>query len=194
MRQKQTPSQTIGPFFAHGLTPQQYRYNYTSIAHPVMADASVPGEQILLIGQVYDGAGNSCMDAMLEFWQCDARGKYPKQQQDPRAMGFKGFGRVGTGTNQRHQYELRTIKPGALAGQAPHINVTLFMRGMLNHMFTRIYFSDEAGLNAEDRFLNLVPADRRSTLIAKRLEGAGNAVYEFNIYVQGERETVFFDW
>ncbi|PHN01915.1 protocatechuate 3,4-dioxygenase subunit alpha [Flavilitoribacter nigricans] len=193
MKYKQTPSQTIGPFFAHGLTAEQYRYNYTSIAHPVVADHSVPGEQIIVQGRVFDGAGNSCTDAMLECWQCDAEGRYSDRQQDPKAGGFKGFGRVGTGMNEAGRYEIRTIKPASIYGQAPHINVTLFMRGMLNHQFTRIYFSDEEDLNARDKMLNLVPEDRRQTLIARRLEIAGATVYEFNIYVQGEQETVFFD-
>lgn len=193
MTHKQTPSQTIGPFFAHGLTAEQYRYHYTSIAHPVIADSSVPGEHIMILGRVFDGEGNSCVDAMLECWQCDAEGRYSDRQQDPKAMGFKGFGRVGTGMNERHQYEIYTIKPASIDGQAPHINLTLFMRGMLNHQFTRIYFSDEVSLNAQDKLLNLVPEDRRQTLIAQRREVKGATVYEFDIHMQGEKETVFFD-
>ena len=191
---KQTPSQTIGPFFAHGLTPEEYRYNYTGIAHPVIADTTVKGEQIIIQGRVFDGEGNSCEDAMLEFWQCDAEGNYPEQEQDPEAKGFKGFGRVGTGMNKDRLYEIRTVKPGAIGRQAPHINVVIFMRGMLNHQFTRLYFSDEPDLNAKDELLNLVPAARRDTLIAQRSSVAGIILYQFNVYLQGPRETVFFDW
>jgi protocatechuate 3,4-dioxygenase alpha subunit len=194
MSHKQTPSQTIGPFFAHGLTPEQYRYNFTSIAHPVIADTTVDGQQITVMGQVFDGNGKTVEDAMLEFWQCDADGRYPRKEQDPQSPGLKGFGRVGTGTNDLHQYEIRTVKPGAIEGQAPHINVIVFMRGMLNHLFTRIYFSDEAELNEKDEILNLVPPSRRKTLLAKRKEMDGMVVYQFDIHMQGEEETVFFDW
>lgn len=194
MKYKQTPSQTIGPFFAHGLTPEQYRYNFTSIAHPVIADTTAEGTQILLTGRVFDGNGDSAVDAMLEFWQCDANGNYAQKEQDPNGTGFKGFGRVGTGMNAQHLYEVRTIKPQALQGQAPHINVILFMRGMLNHQFTRIYFPEEEALNEQDPILNLVPMARRHTLIAKREEKEGVILYRFDIHLQGEMETVFFDW
>ncbi|MFK7776256.1 MAG: protocatechuate 3,4-dioxygenase subunit alpha [Saprospiraceae bacterium] len=190
---KQTPSQTIGPFFAHGLTPEQYRYNFTSIAHPVIADSAAKGEQIIIKGNVFDGDGNTVVDALLEFWQCDTKGKYSREEQNPNETGFKGFGRVGTGMNDQHLYEVKTIKPKGIKGEAPFINVTVFMRGMLNHQFTRIYFSDEKALNAKDSILNLVPKSRRNTLIAKRKEVGGLVIYHFDIHIQGKKETVFFD-
>ena len=193
MKFRQTPSQTIGPFFAHGLTPEQYRYRFTSIAHPIIAGASATGEQILITGKVYDGAGNAVNDAMLEFWQCDAEGNYAEKEQNPDEKGFRGFGRVGTGTREDLSFEVNTIKPGSIDGQAPHINVIIFMRGALNHQYTRIYFSDEAALNETDRTLSLVPASRKQTLIAHRTEEQGRIIYTFDVQMQGEKETVFFD-
>lgn len=195
MKQKyrQTPSQTIGPFFAHGLTAEQYRYHFSSIALPTIADATVEGEHLMITGRVFDGEGNPAMDAMLEFWQCDAHGKYTEKEQNPHAPGFRGFGRVGTGSREDCSFELHTIKPGSIDGQAPHIQVILFMRGVLNHQYTRIYFSDEETLNAQDPVLNSVPEERRSTLIAKREEAGGRIIYCFDIHMQGEKETVFFD-
>lgn len=193
IKYRQTPSQTIGPFFAHGLTAEQYRYNYSSIAQPVIADASAEGEHIIIKGKVFDGEGNAVNDAMLEFWQCDANGKYSSQEQHPHSMGFRGFGRVGTGTSEDYSFTVKTVKPGAKQGQAPHIDVIVFMRGALNHQYTRIYFSDETQLNEQDPILNLVQDERRDTLIAKREEKQGILIYHFDIHAQGEKETVFFD-
>jgi len=191
-KKRQTPSQTIGPFFAHGLTPEQYGYNFTSIASPVMTDESVEGEHIVIKGKVFDGSENTVSDAMLEFWQCDNEGRYFLKEQNQNTKGFKGFGRVGTGMNDESLYEVKTIKPKSTNGQAPHINVILFMRGMLNHQFTRIYFSDENALNDKDSILNLVPKHRRKTLIATREEG-DEVIYDFDFHIQGKNETVFFD-
>src|SRR5690606_31283720 len=115
---------------------------------------------------------------------------------DPRGKNtrFRGFGRVGTGTDPQNRYWFDTIKPGAIGdGQAPHINVVVMMRGLLSHVFTRIYFSDEAAANAADRVLGSVPADRRDTLIAMREEAPAGVIYRFDIRMQGDRETVFFD-
>jgi protocatechuate 3,4-dioxygenase alpha subunit len=190
---RQTPSQTVGPYFAYGLAPEQYGYqqNLSSIAGSRMAEGDVEGERIRVEGRVFDGAGNPISDALIEIWQADALGRYAHPA-DPRGSNntFKGFGRCGTGTDPRHRFWFETIKPGKVdADQAPHLNVIVSMRGMLLHAFTRIYFSDEPA-NATDKVLRLVPAERRDTLIATRQDGN---VYRFDIHMQGDNETVFFD-
>lgn len=193
MKYKQTPSQTIGPFFAHGLTPEQYRYSFTSIAQSNMVDSTVEGEHVIIRGKVFDGEGNAVNDAMLEFWQCNEKGLYVQEEQKPHQAGFMGFARTGTGTREDYSFEVKTIKPASIHGQAPHINVIVFMRGALNHQYTRIYFSDEETLNEHDPILRLVPKDRRRTLFASREEKNGMTIYHFDIHMQGENETVFFD-
>jgi protocatechuate 3,4-dioxygenase alpha subunit len=191
MTSQQTPSQTIGPYFAYGLTPAQYGYNFKGIVQPTMADEQTEGERIRVLGQVLDGNGVPISDAMLEVWQADSQGRYSDPSQE---SGFKGFGRVGTGTDPQNRFWFDTIKPGATeGGQAPHLNVIVFMRGLLSHVYTRIYFSDEEALNAEDPVLNSIGAARRGTLIARRTQTSGGTVYRFDIHMQGEKETVFFD-
>ncbi len=195
MTRKQTPSQTIGPFFAYGLTPEQYDYDLTSVATPQLASEKQEGTAIRIEGRVFDGEGAAVGDAMIEIWQADAAGRYAHPS-DKRGsnVGFTGFGRVGTGTDPQQRFFFETIKPGAIEkGQAPHINVIVFMRGMLNHAYTRIYFSDEAEANAADPVLATLPAERRGTLIAERVTREGTAVYRFDIHMQGADETVFFD-
>ncbi|WP_207481453.1 protocatechuate 3,4-dioxygenase subunit alpha [Arenibaculum pallidiluteum] len=190
---RQTPSQTVGPYFAYGLTPQQYGYDFASIATPVVADETVSGQRIRIVGRVFDGAGAPVNDAMIEIWQADGQGRYAAPGGASNAA-FRGFGRCGTGTDPQNRYFFDTVKPGAVGdGQAPHVAVTVFMRGLLTHAYTRIYFSDEAEANAGDPVLASVPAERRDTLIAKREEGDSGIVYRFDIHMQGERETVFFD-
>jgi protocatechuate 3,4-dioxygenase alpha subunit len=190
---RQTPAQTVGPYFAYGLVPEQYGYqrNLTSIAGSRMADGETEGQRIRIEGMVFDGAGNPISDALIEIWQADSMGRYAHPD-DPRGRNstFKGFGRCGTGTDPRNRYWFETIKPSKVADdQAPHLNVIVTMRGMLLHAFTRVYFSDEPA-NAGDKVLRTVPADRRDTLIATH---AGGGVYRFDIHMQGDRETVFFD-
>jgi protocatechuate 3,4-dioxygenase alpha subunit len=190
---RQTPSQTVGPYFAYGLVPEQYGYrqNLTSIAGSQMAEGDVEGERIRVEGRVFDGAGNPISDALIEVWQADSLGRYAHPA-DPRGSNntFMGFGRCGTGTDPRNRFWFDTIKPGQVeAGQSPHLNVIVSMRGMLLHAFTRIYFPDEKA-NATDKVLNAVPAERRGTLIAVR---QGGNVYRFDIHMQGDKETVFFD-
>ncbi len=170
---KQTPSQTIGPYFAYGLTPEQYGYDFKSWANGNMVNGNVHTDIITITGRVFDGEGNPIDDAMVELWQNDG-----EQQL---------FGRFGTGTKPDNSFEFTTVKPKPVDGQAPFINVILFMRGQLLHSYTRIYFSDEA-LNDTDETLNTVPKNRRNTLIAQK---NGNS-YIFNLYMQGEQETVFF--
>lgn len=192
---KQTPSQTVGPYFAYGLTPEQYGYPLASIAGPTLTDAETEGQRIRIEGRVLDGEGAPVDDAMIEIWQADARGRYahPADERSSNA-GFSGFGRVGTGTDPELRYVFETIKPGPVGpGQAPHASLIVFARGLLSHAYTRVYFADEAEANAADPVLASVPAARRDTLIAAREERDGQVVYRFDIVLQGERETVFFD-
>lgn len=198
MRRYQTPSQTVGPYFAYGLVPEQYGYRFTSIADHAVASPTTEGEHIRIVGQIFDGEGTPIPDALIEFWQANAHGRYnhPAEQRQDNLLDpdFKGFGRVGTGTSDDPTYQLDTVKPGVVGvGQAPHINVVVLMRGLLTHAFTRIYFADEAELNASDPVLALVPEERRATLIARRDENLPGHTYRFDIRMQGERETVFFD-
>lgn len=195
MTLKQTPSQTVGPFFAYGLTPEQYGYPFTSIAGGDLVTSEADGERIRIEGRVLDGAGEPINDAMVEIWQADGQGRYAHPL-DPRGSntGFKGFGRVGTGTDPQCRFIFNTVKPGSVDGrQAPHINVTVFARGLLIHATTRIYFSDEAEANARDPVLAQVPLERRSTLIAQRQSSQTGILYRFDIHMQGDAETVFFD-
>lgn len=191
----QTPSQTVGPYFAYGLTPEQYGYELSSIASASLARSDTEGERIRVEGRVLDGEGLPISDAMIEIWQADASGRYAHPS-DPRGSNasFKGFGRCGTGTDPENRFFFDTVKPASVDGtQAPHINVIVFMRGMLVHAFTRIYFSDETAANAKDPVLASVPTDRRGTLIAQRSTTPSGTVYRFDIHMQGDQETVFFD-
>ncbi len=194
MALKQTPSQTVGPYFAYGLCPQQYNFDLKSLFTPELVDERASGEHISVIGRVFDGDGKVVPDALLEFSQVDAKGRYPASRRETLESGFRGFARVGTGTDPQQRFVLRTVKPGSAApGEAPRLDVIVLMRGTLMHAFTRIYFDDEATANAADPVLAAVPAERRGTLIAKREERDGNVVYRFDIRLQGNGETVFFD-
>ncbi len=183
-----TPSQTVGPFLHIGLA----WLTTTDLAK----DASA-GERVVMAGSVLDGDGNPIPDAVLELWQANAHGKYahPEDAQDkPVDPAFAGFGRIPT--DKDGHFRFVTIKPGTTPGpggtrQAPHIVVAVFMRGMLRHLYTRIYFSDESA-NAADPILGRIhePA-RRDTLIARRAADAPE--YRWDIIMQGENETVFFD-
>lgn len=190
----QTPSQTVGPYFAYGLTPEQYGYPFRSAFRPVLAEPRTPGEHILLTGRVLDGDGEPVDDAMIEIRHADAGGRFVATREEAQASGFTGFGRCGTGTDPERCYRFETIKPGRISPtQAPHIDVIVMMRGMLSHAFTRVYFDDEAAANAGDEVLAGVPAERRETLIARREALPGGVVYRFDIRMQGPQETVFFD-
>ena len=182
----QTPSQTIGPFFK----PALFRSGNESLVTPKSR-----GERVTIDGCVLDGDASPVADALIELWQANADGRYqhPDDTQekliDPE---FRGFGRAAT--DDRGRVRFYTIKPGPVPGagnilQAPHINVSVFARGLLKRLVTRIYFPDEA-MNATDAVLNSVATDRRSTLIA-RVERPG--VLRFEIVLQGHNETVFFD-
>jgi protocatechuate 3,4-dioxygenase alpha subunit len=200
-----TPSQTVGPFFAYGLTPKgrakwdpngTYRWKETVGDNLITPDAT--GQKIRIQGQVIDGDGKPINDCMLEIWQADSQGRYASPQ-DTRARPntqFKGFGR--SATDKDGVYNFDTVKPGSVPGpggkpQAPHIVVCIYSRGMLRQVYTRLYFADEAS-NAADPILALVPEDRRGTLIAHKT-GVHDGVtgYRFDIRVQGGNETVFFE-
>jgi protocatechuate 3,4-dioxygenase alpha subunit len=190
----QTPSQTVGPFFAYALTPRQYGYDFPELFGAELAQPHTPGEPIRITGRVLDGQGAAIGDALLEISHADSIGHRPTTRAEVLANGFRGFGRMGTGTLPGHAFAFRTIKPGRTPdGQAPHVDVILTMRGLLNHLFTRIYFDDELQANSADPVLNSVPLERRPTLIARRQVLAGAVVYQFDIHMQGEAETVFFD-
>jgi protocatechuate 3,4-dioxygenase alpha subunit len=190
----QTPSQTVGPYFAYGLTATQYGYDFDQPFDAVLALDDAAGQRIRLEGRVIDGDGNPINDALVEISQPDGNGRYPQTPDEARALGFRAFGRVGTGTTEGNRFVFHTVKPGAEApGEAPHINVIVLMRGLLLHAFTRVYFSDEAEANAKDAVLQSVPAERRATLVAERVEQGGAVTYRFDIRMQGEHETAFFD-
>lgn len=192
-RLRQTPSQTIGPFFAYSLTAEQYGYHYNSIVDGSMTGGNADGEKIYIVGNVFDGKDMPISDAMLELWQADAHGRYRKLI-EPEENGFTGFGRLGTGTDPGFQFRFTTIKPGSIGkNQAPHINIILFMRGSLHSYYTRLYFSDEREMNEKDEILNIIPLERRHTLIAEQRENKGIAEYHFDIYMQGKNETIFFE-
>jgi protocatechuate 3,4-dioxygenase alpha subunit len=169
-----TPSQTVGPFFHYCLAPADYPY-----AAAVDAAIAGAGAAIEVIGTVLDGDGAPVGDAMLEFWQADAAGL-------PANALFRGFARVATDAGGI--FRLQTVKPGAAGANAPHIAVSVLGRGLLNRLYTRLYFADEPA-NAADAVLALVPAARRSTLIASQ-ETPGR--WRFDVRLQGEGETVFF--
>lgn len=197
MTTKQTPSQTIGPFFAYGLTSEQYDYPLKQIAGGnLLAPApETLGEHITIVGRLFDSNGEVVDDAMIEIWQADADGRYAHSA-DKRGnnSGFTGFGRFGTGTDPQNRFVFETVKPGSPDGiQAPHISVCIFARGLLSHLYTRIYFSDASAENAADPILQSVPEGRRATLIAQRDDSHDGLTYQFNIHLCGDAETVFFD-
>lgn len=182
-----TPSQTVGPFF-HFALPYSGGETLTN-------DATL-GERITIDGRVFDGTGEPVSDALIEIWQANGQGRYDhpddtqERQLDPN---FNGFGRAPT--DAEGWFCFNTIKPGPVPGpdgapQAPHMLLSVLGRGILKRLATRVYFPDEAA-NADDPILALVPPDRRGTLIAERI-GDG-AAYRFDIRLQGESETVFFD-
>ena len=182
-----TASQTTGPFVA---------MSFESTIVDDLAPPSVAGNRVIIQGRVLDGDGKPVDDAVIETWQANSHGKYAHREDTREKLlepEFKGFGRVLS--DRQGAYKLKTIKPGRVPGpgdtlQAPHLVVIVFMRGLLKHLLTRVYFPDEAS-NAEDAVLALVPAERRATLIARKI---GDDLLEWNIVLQGENETVFFDY
>jgi protocatechuate 3,4-dioxygenase, alpha subunit len=183
-----TPSQTVGPYFAMRLPWPE---------GPFVVPENTEGA-ITILGRLFDGVGNIIPDGLIETWQADPDGRFahPDDPRGPVPAGYKafrGFGR--TQTELDGSFKIVTLKPGPLPfgdGQteAPHIDVSVFARGMLDRSVTRIYFPDEAAANEADPVLREVPAERRHTLIAAP---AGEGLLQFDIHMQGEEETVFFD-
>jgi protocatechuate 3,4-dioxygenase, alpha subunit len=190
-----TASQTVGPFFAPALLREDARRH-------VLTQPETIGERIRIEGRILDGDGEPVPDALVEIWQANAHGRYNHPaDQGPAALdsSFIGFGR--SGTDEDGSYWFETIKPGPVPFnekrmQAPHICVTIFSRGLLNHLVTRLYFADEPA-NADDPVLQHVPIERQATLLAQRVDtNASNgtpAVYRFDIILQGANETAFFN-
>lgn len=186
-----TPSQTIGPFFHRALLHEGWND---------LAARGASGERVAIEGHVLDGDGAAVSDAMIEVWQANAAGRYdhPEDLQETKPLdpSFSGFSRVATGPDGR--FRLRTVKPGPVPGsdgapQAPHISVSIFARGLLKRLVTRIYFPGEP-LNETDALLSVLPTDRRATLIARFADaGAAERILYFDIVLQGENETVFLD-
>jgi protocatechuate 3,4-dioxygenase, alpha subunit len=199
----ETPSQTAGPYVHIGLIPPQAGFDIfeKNFSNDLVA-AGVEGERITIEGRVLDGLGRATKDVLLETWQANAAGRYnhpADNQNKPLDQRFRGWARTGTDF-ATGVYTIRTIKPGSVVGRkgrkamAPHINIWLAARGINIGLATRMYFSDEEAANAQDPVLNIVdPPERRQTLIATRSERDGIVVYTFDIRLQGDGETVFFD-
>jgi protocatechuate 3,4-dioxygenase alpha subunit len=177
-----TPPQTIGPFFHDRLLRRPLN---------VAAPPETPGQRIRVEGRVLDGDGAPVDDAMVEIWQPDGQGRYASAR---RRDGFTGFGR--SGTDAEGQFRFETIRPGRVPSgdgvQAPHLDVHVSARGLLDRLATRLYFDDEAD-NDTDPVLAAVPPARRATLIAARADDGSIPVYRLDIVLQGDGETVFFD-
>jgi protocatechuate 3,4-dioxygenase alpha subunit len=189
MRLRGTSSQTVGPFFGIGLAP---------LRKSDLTSPGTSGEQVMIEGRLLDGAGEGIPDGLIEIWQADPIGRYAGAENMNNAVAtpeFRGFGRVAT--DAQGAFAFKTTKPGRTAGprgalQAPHIVVTVFMRGLLRHLITRVYFPDEPS-NEADLVLGCVAEQRRPTLIARSGSQAPGKL-EWDIHMQGEKETVFFDF
>jgi protocatechuate 3,4-dioxygenase, alpha subunit len=180
-------SQTVGPYLHIGLT---------WLNTDRIAGTGLKGERVTIHGRLLDGDGVGVGDGLVEIWQANAAGKYAHpddRQKKPLQKGFRGFGRIPT--DARGHFRFSTVRPGRVPGpagklQAPHLSVTVFMRGLLKQLSTRIYFPGDPA-NAQDPVLKRVPAARRATLVAKR---KARGMLEWNIVLQGKDETVFFDF
>ncbi|CAM3835704.1 protocatechuate 3,4-dioxygenase subunit alpha [Kibdelosporangium persicum] len=170
-----TPSQTVGPFLSIGLPWAD---------GPTVVPEGTPGA-IRIVGTVFDGAGQPVPDALIETWQADPDGHFdhPDDPSGPLRKEFRAFGRCPT--DDDGNYWILTLLPGAIPGQAPHIDVSVFARGLLHRVVTRIYFADDPS----DPVLSSVDPGRRRTLIAQPADDG----YRFDIRLQGDNETVFFD-
>lgn len=164
MKRSQTPSQTVGPFFAFGLTSEQYGYPFSQLFN---GRIEAEGRRVAITGQVLDGEGVPVADALVELWQ------------------EEGIARQGTGAKADAAFRFETVKPAKA-----YIDVVVFMRGLLSHVYTRLYFDDEIEANEADEVLASLTPERRKTLLARH-EGGGH--YRFDIRMQGDHETVFFD-
>ena len=186
-----TSSQTVGPFFAPALLRPDACRN-------VLTQTETVGERLRVEGRVLDGDGLPVSDALIEIWQANASGRYNHPDDpgiSPSDASFTGFGRSGTAEDGSYWFE--TIKPGPVpfdekSMQAPHICFTIFARGLLNHLVTRLYFADEPA-NALDPVLHHVPVERQITLLARREQRDATTAYRFDIVLQGPNETAFFN-
>jgi len=186
-----TPSQTVGPFFHLGLDRPEWSD---------LTRGNPAGERIAIEGRVVDGDGAPVPDAMIELWQANAAGRYnhPEDRQDDKPLdpNFRGFGRVATDAKGR--FRVVTIKPGPVPGrgnalQAPHITLAVFARGMLVHLYTRIYFADDPRNAADPLLSSIEDAGVRGTLLARPARTGNPPVWHFNIVLQGDNETAFLD-
>lgn len=187
-----TPSQTVGPYFSMRLAAE---------GQNVLVTPDTVGDRIRVQGHVLDGDRKPIEDALLELWQANDAGRYnhPEDDREDVALdpAFIGFGRCATGFGDG-SYAFLTSMPGAVPApdggmQAPHLNIVIQARGMLNPTYTRVYFPEEAAANAMDPVLRSVPAERRATLIAELIDDDALPTYRFDIRYQGADETVFFD-
>jgi protocatechuate 3,4-dioxygenase alpha subunit len=199
---KETASQTAGPYVHIGLIPQQAGFDiFETDFSNVVAGPQTGGERIVIEGRVLDGTGSPLKDVLLELWQANAAGRYnhpADTQAKPLDADFRGWGRAGSDFHTG-VYRFETVKPGAVPGRhgrmmAPHVNLWIVARGINIGLNTRMYFSDESAANAADPVLNLIELEhRRATLIGHRSPRGAEVVYTFDIALQGEHETVFFD-
>lgn len=199
---KETASQTAGPYVHIGLIPHMAGFDiFETNFGNVLAGTDAEGEAITIEGRVFDGSGTPVRDVLLEIWQANAQGRYSHpadRQEKPLDPAFRGFGRAGSDF-ATGLYSFQTIKPGTVPDRrgrtmAPHVNFWIVARGINIGLNTRMYFSDEEAANAADPVLNLIEQEnRRSTLIGRRTMRDGKPVYLFDIRLQGEDETVFFD-
>lgn len=188
-----TATQTAGPFFHFGLVRPEWA--------DLTDGGKAKGDKIVLEGRVTDGDGSPVPDAIVEIWQANAAGKYEHaddRQDKPLDAHFRGFGR--SFTDKDGAYRFTTVKPGAVPGrgnalQAPHIAISIAARGLLHHLFTRVYFAGES-LNASDPVLSSIddPALQKTLVAAPNGKASGATVWRFDIVLQGKNETVFFDF
>ncbi|MCT4706397.1 protocatechuate 3,4-dioxygenase subunit alpha [Enterobacteriaceae bacterium H11S18] len=200
---QETASQTAGPYVHIGLAPHAAGFNIfeTNFSH-ILTNSHTEGERIVVEGRVFDGSGTPVRDVLIELWQANAAGRYnhPADQQQEKKIDadFRGWGRTCSDFDSG-VWRFETIKPGAVVGRdgrmmAPHLNLWIVARGINIGLNTRMYFSDEQAANSEDPVLNLIEWEtRRHSLIGKREKRGNEVVYTFDIYLQGDKETVFFD-
>ncbi|MCS2148157.1 protocatechuate 3,4-dioxygenase subunit alpha [Scandinavium manionii] len=199
----ETASQTAGPYVHIGLAPEAAGFHiFEKNFGPVLTNSHTEGERITLEGRVFDGSGTPVRDVLLEIWQANAAGRYhhPADHQQEKRLDndFRGWGR-GCSDFDSGVWRFETIKPGAVVGRdgrlmAPHVNLWIVARGINIGLNTRMYFSDEQDANQRDPVLNLIEWEvRRNTLIGQREQRGNEVVYRFDIHLQGEAETVFFD-
>jgi len=200
---KETPSQTAGPYVHIGLIPHQAGFEiFQNNFGNVLVGPATPGERITVEGRIIDGSGAALRDVLVEIWQANSEGRYqhPADTQDKKLdEDFRGWGRAGADFSTG-LYSFETIKPGPVAGRrgarqmAPHINFWIVARGINIGLNTRMYFSDATDANAADPVLKLVEQEsRRPTLIGERSLRDGRIIYTFDVRIQGDNETVFFD-